>query len=134
MDRTVTINKMYTYTDPTWSTVDLSGFKVEATDGELGSIDETTYQIGTDALVCDTGPWIFGQKVLLPVGVISRVDVDGHRVFVNLTKDQIKNAPEFHESRWNDHTYRDELGTYYEPHVANRPAGPDFGKDDRSAF
>ena len=29
-----------------------------------------------------TGPWIFGRKVMLPAGVVSRVDVDAERVHV----------------------------------------------------
>jgi len=33
----------------------------------------------------DTGPWIFGKKVMLPAGVISRVDHDDEQVFVNRT-------------------------------------------------
>jgi hypothetical protein len=63
--------------------------------------------------VVDTGPWIFGKKVMLPAGVISRVDSDDEQVFVNRTKDQIKNAPEFDEDRDRDDTYRGQLGTYY---------------------
>jgi hypothetical protein len=127
MNRTTTLTDMYVWTEPTWAQIDLSGFHVEALDGEIGSIDQSTYKVGTDSIVCDTGPWIFGKKVMLPVGVINRIDESDHRVFVNLTKDQIKNAPEFDESRFSDHTYRDELGTYY---GTNRPVGPDYGKSD----
>ena len=35
------------------------------------------------------------------------------KVYVNRTKDEIKNAPEFDESRYQDVAYRDEIGTYY---------------------
>ncbi len=44
-------------------------------------------------LVVDTGPWIFGKKVLLPASVIQRIDLDDKKVYVRLTKDQIKAAP-----------------------------------------
>ena len=37
------------------------------------------------------------------------------RRFVNRTKDQIKNAPEFDENRYRDQGYLDELGSYYGP-------------------
>jgi hypothetical protein len=137
MDRTTTTTRTYAFTDPTWSSLDLSGFHVEALDGGIGAVDGTTYEVGTDSLVVDTGPWIFGKKVMLPAGVISRIDPDDHRIWVNLTKEQIQNAPEFDDSLRTDHGYRDQVGTYYEPYMAagaNRPAGPDFGKDDRSAF
>ena len=128
MNRSTTLTDMYVWTEPTWAHLDLSGFHVEALDGEIGSIDQATYKVGADSIVCDTGPWIFGKKVMLPVGVINRIDEGDHRVFVNLTKDQIKNAPEFDESRFSDTTYRDEVGTYY---GTNRPVGPDYGKSDK---
>ena len=53
--------------------------------------------------------------------------LDNRKVAVRLTKDQIKNAPEFDESRFHDRAHRDEVGSYY---GLNRPAGPDFGKSD----
>ena len=50
---------------------------------------------------------------MLPAGVIDRVDREEEKVFVNRTKDEIKNAPEFDETRYRDEQYRDELGGYY---------------------
>jgi hypothetical protein len=64
-------------------------------------------------LVVDTGPWIFGRKVMLPAGVVSGVDQQNKRVFVERTKEHIKNAPEFDNTKLTDMTYRDTLGTYY---------------------
>jgi hypothetical protein len=43
--------------------------------------------------VVDTGPWIFGKKVLLPAGTIDRVDSESGKLYVDLTKDQIKDSP-----------------------------------------
>ena len=53
--------------------------------------------------------------MLLPAGVIRDADFDSETVFVNRTKDQIKNAPEFDESRYRDEDYRTTLGGYYGP-------------------
>ena len=75
------------------------GYGVEAHDGSIGKVDDATYEVGSSYLVVDTGPWIFGKKVMLPAGVISRVDLDTETVFVNRTKDQIKNAPEYEEDK-----------------------------------
>jgi hypothetical protein len=94
---------------------DLSGFDVEALDGSIGKIDEAMYEAGRSYIVVDTGPWIFGKKVMLPAGVIRSIDVDDERVFVNRTKDEIKNAPEFDESLGSDESYRGSLGAYYGP-------------------
>ena len=94
--------------------LDLTGFKVEARDGGIGKVDEATYEAGGSFIVVDTGPWIFGKKVMLPAGVIRDVDPDTETVFVNRTKDQIKNAPEFDEKRYRDQDYRNEVGSYYD--------------------
>jgi hypothetical protein len=94
--------------------VDLTGFKVEATDGAIGKVDEATYETGSGYLVVDTGPWILGRKVMLPAGVIDRIDSDEEKVYVDLTKDEIKDSPEFDpDLHRDDSAYRDRLGSYY---------------------
>ena len=110
-----TINReTWTYpSDLTSGDIDLTGYKVEALDGDIGKIDEATYDTGTSYVVVDTGPWIFGKKVMLPASVIDRVEPTDEQVFVNRTKDEIKNAPEFDEDRHDDDAYRTELGSYY---------------------
>jgi len=92
----------------------LTGYRIEAIDGSIGKIDEASYEVGAGYLVVDTGPWIFGKKVLLPAGVIDRVDMQDRHLFVNRTKDEIQNAPEFDETRYTDSAYRTEIGSYYE--------------------
>jgi hypothetical protein len=104
--------ELWTFTVAT-PTVDLTGFKVEATDGGIGKVDEATYEAGGSFVVIDTGPWIFGKKVMLPAGVIRDIDLDTETIFVNLSKDEIKNAPEFDEKRYRDESYRNELAGYY---------------------
>jgi hypothetical protein len=93
--------------------LDLTGFSVEATDGGIGKVDEATYDTSSSYIVVDTGPWIFGKKVLLPAGVIERVDLDTETIFLNRTKDEIKNAPEFDEDVYRDEEYRRRVGAYY---------------------
>ena len=94
---------------------DVVGYDVEAIDGGIGKIDDATYDAGSSYVVVDTGPWIFGKKVMLPAGVIDRIDPNDEKVFVNRTKDEIKDAPEFDENRYRDDQYRDDLGSYYGP-------------------
>ena len=104
---------LWTYRNAELTGRDLTGFKVEAVDGDIGKIDEATNDVGGSYVVVDTGPWIFGKKVLLPAGLLRDVDLDAETVFVNRTKDEIKNAPEFDEDRYRDQGYRGELGGYY---------------------
>jgi hypothetical protein len=89
------------------------GYGVEAIDGSIGKIDETTTRAGSGYVIVDTGPWIFGKKVLLPAGVISDVDREMEKVYVDRTKDEIKNAPEFDESLMHDEMYHSRVGSYY---------------------
>ena len=93
--------------------VDLAGFEVEAVDGGIGKVDEATYDVGSSFLVIDTGPWIFGKKVLIPAGIVERVDLDSQTVFVSRPKDEIKDSPEFDEATYRDETYRNRVGDYY---------------------
>jgi hypothetical protein len=105
--------EIWTFTVAAPPNVDLTGFKVEARDGSLGKVDEATHEAGGSFIVVDTGPLIFGKKVMLPAGVIRDIDPDTETIFVDLTKDEIKNAPEFDEKTYRDQSYRDELGQYY---------------------
>jgi hypothetical protein len=92
---------------------DITGYEVEASDGSIGKVDEATYESGRSYLVVDTGPWIFGKKVMLPAGVVQRIDEEEQRVYVGRTKDEIKHAPEYDEARVDDE-YRRDLGSYYD--------------------
>ena len=96
---------------------DLSGYHVEALDGSIGKIDEATYEVGKSFIIVDTGPWIFHHKVMLPAGVVERVDEDDEKVWVNRTKEQIKDSPEYDVSRISDAGYHDQVGTTTAPVV-----------------
>ena len=116
MDRhtnTATVTRVWDYVDPAWSSVDLTGFGVEATDGSIGTIDESSHEVGASYLVVDTGPWIFGTKVMIPAGSVTSVNPDQRKVYVELSKDEIKDAPEFDEHALHDEAYRSRLGSYY---------------------
>ena len=104
---------MWTYTTSPAAGIDLTGYSVEARDGGIGKVDDATYDAGSSFVVVDTGPWIFGKKVMLPAGVIQSVDADTETVFVALTKDEIKDSPEYDESRRDDTAFREDLGSYY---------------------
>ena len=110
---TTRVTEIWVFSGTGWGdTTDNAGYKVEALDGSIGKVDKATNAVNGSYIVVDTGPWIFGKKVVLPAGVLDRVDLDEKKVFVNRTKDEIKNAPEFDEDRF-DQEYRDQLGTYY---------------------
>ncbi|MFJ7965518.1 PRC-barrel domain-containing protein [Streptomyces sp. NPDC096324] len=96
---------------------DLTGYKVEATDGSIGKVDKHSDDVGSAYLVVDTGVWIFGKHVLLPAGTVQRVDHEERKIYAALTKDQIKDSPEFDKDKHvGDAGYHDQIGTYYQGH------------------
>ncbi|MER5338283.1 PRC-barrel domain-containing protein [Micromonospora sp. NPDC002717] len=93
--------------------VDLVGYRVEATDGRIGSVDAASDDTDARWLVVDTGPWIFGRKVLLPVGTVTRVDHLDRTVHVDRTREQVKESPAFDPDAYGETDYRDRVGDYY---------------------
>lgn len=77
------------------------GVYTEGTDEKIGTVndvlvdDEGHFRY----LVVDLGFWIFGKKVLLPVGR-TRIDYGRDRVYaVGMTREQAEDLPEFDERR-----------------------------------
>lgn len=97
------------------------GYNVHATDGDIGKIDETTTQADRNHIVVDTGFWIFDKKRLIPAGAVIRVDHGDETVHVNMTKDQIKDAPDFDETRRDEDDFYRTHEDYYDPY---RYGGP----------
>lgn len=93
---------------------DLTGCKVEATDGHIGKVDDATDEVGAALIVVNCKPWLIGKHVVIPAGTVTRVDHDNETIHVGRTKGQIKNAPEYDpDVHKNDPTYRSNLGRYY---------------------
>lgn len=69
-------------------------------------------------LVVDLGFWIFGKKVLLPIGR-SRIDYNADRVYaMGMTREQAENLPEFSDRMAVDYDYEERVrGVYRTPGV-----------------
>jgi hypothetical protein len=124
MSERIVAAEMWAFRESRLADLDLSGHKVEALDGSIGKVAEESREVGARYIVVDTGPWILGKKVLLPAGIIERVDPDTETVFVDRTKEEIKNAPPFGESTVPGEVYRTELGDYYHGRRRIGPASP----------
>jgi hypothetical protein len=94
--------------------LDLTGFSVEAQDGGAGKVDEAGYEDGKSFLVVDTGPLVFGKKVLVPAALVRAVDTVAHSVELDLTKEELEAVPELEEERLDDDGYRAELGRHFD--------------------
>jgi hypothetical protein len=80
---------------------DFVGYDVEGSDGHsIGKVDKSSWDAGTAYLVVDTGFSIFGKrKRVIPAGLVERVDVAAEKIFVDLSKDVLKAAPDFDDKR-----------------------------------
>ncbi|WP_055600286.1 hypothetical protein [Streptomyces aureus] len=102
--------------------IDLTGWRVEAADGHIGKVDKHSDEVDDAYLVVDTGAWIFGKEVLIPASAVTRVDLEDYRIHLALTRQQVKDAPEFvSDKHLADQQYREEIGHHY------RTGGPFSG-------
>ncbi|MBN3885718.1 MAG: DUF2382 domain-containing protein [Nostoc sp.] len=94
------------------------GVYAQGTDEKIGTVsdvlvdDEGHFRY----LVVDLGFWIFGKKVLLPLGR-ARIDYNVDRVYtVGLTREQAEDLPEFDERQTLDYDYEERVrGVYRQP-------------------
>ncbi|MEU4266828.1 PRC-barrel domain-containing protein [Streptomyces sp. NPDC026092] len=102
--------------------IDLIGWRVEASDGHIGKVDKHSDEVDDAYLVVDTGPWIFGKEALIPASAVTRVDLEDHTIHLALSKEQVKDAPEFvSDKHLADRQYREEIAQHY------RTGGPFSG-------
>lgn len=100
---------------------DIKGFDVYAggNNEKIGSVhDALVDETGRFRyLVIDTGFWIFGKKVLLPIGRC-RIDADDRRVYATglASKKQAEDLPEYDERMTVDYDYEERVrGVYRTP-------------------
>lgn len=95
------------------------GFDVytEGTDTKIGTVNDVLVDEEEGRfryLVIEIGFWIFGKKVLLPVGQ-SRIDYNARRVYVSLSHEQAQALPEFNDSVTADYDYEEQVRGVYRP-------------------
>ncbi|MGA1843879.1 MAG: PRC-barrel domain-containing protein [bacterium] len=79
----------------------LEGYSIKAKDGTIGSVRDFFFddqQWTIRYLVVDTCNWLPGKKVLVPIQWITEVDWAGSKVHVDLTRETLKNYPEYDPS------------------------------------
>lgn len=124
-------------TDPHLRSVrDVTGYYIQATDGDLGHVEDFLVDDETWAIrycIVDTRNWLPGRKVLVSPEWIQRVSWEDSKVYVDLSKRHIEAAPEFdpsiplireHEERLYTHLGR----TKYWEREPKAPEGKPNGK------
>lgn len=99
------------------------GFLVQASDGALGSVLAANSKLRSSYLiVAAQEPWVGSRTVMLPAGVVDRVDRQARVIAVHCSREQVMNAPRFENDRYQDAAYRAEVGRYYAFSGRGRPA------------
>jgi uncharacterized protein (TIGR02271 family) len=116
---------------------DIKGMNVytQATNEKIGTVSDALVdeQGNFRYLVVDLGFWIFGKKVLLPVGR-SQIDYNSNRVYVvGMTKEQAEALPEFSELTALDYDYEEQVRGVYRTQttgsMAAVPSNPTYNRD-----
>lgn len=92
------------------------GHHIAATDGDIGHVEDFLVDEATWAIrymIVDTGNWWSGKKVLVSPGWIAHVDWDASKVEVDLTREQIRNSPEYDPSEPVQRGYETRLYGHY---------------------
>jgi len=98
------------------STAVVAGYYLEATDGEIGHVEQFIVDDESWAiryLEVDTTNWLPGKKVLLSPSWVKCVSWERSKVYVALTQEAIKSAPEYDESLQMTREYEDRLHRHY---------------------
>jgi hypothetical protein len=98
------------------STDDVTGYHIQASDGEIGHvedfiIDDANWSIRY--LLIDTVNWWPGKKVLLPPAWASDISWHQSKVFVDVNRQTIKEAPEYDSEKMVARDYEDRLFRHY---------------------
>jgi uncharacterized protein YrrD len=102
------------------STNNVSGYHIEATDGEIGHVVDFIIDTETWAiryLIIETGNWFTGKEVLISPKWIDEISWQELKVFINLTRESIKLSPEYTEENLLTREYEIQLHKYYNRHV-----------------
>jgi uncharacterized protein (TIGR02271 family) len=94
---------------------DVKDLDLYSGDDKIGSVNDVL--VDEDGhfryLIINTGAWIFGKKVMLPIGR-ARIDYNARRVYADgLTKEQVEQLPEFSDDLKLDHMQEERVRDVY---------------------
>jgi hypothetical protein len=98
------------------SVSEVTGYYVHATDDDIGHVEEFLIEDSTWAiryLVVDTRNWWPGKQVLVSPDWTRDISWNDRKVYVDLTRDQIKNGPEYDPTIAVNRAYEERLHGHY---------------------
>lgn len=113
-----------TFSDPSLSHLDDYSVYADG-DDKVGTVEDGLFDSTTGQfryLIVDTGVWIFGKKVLLPIGR-AQFDNSQKRVYVSgLTKEQVENLPKYDGTNNVDYDYEENVRGVYRENTVSQSA------------
>lgn len=107
---------------------ELTGYSLKATDGNAGTVKDFLFNDMTwtvQYLVVDTGAWLPGRRVLLNPSALEQPDWSHQAFPLNVSKEQVEEAPHVSDHEPVSTQYQDQLHAYYGWAVPPT-AGPTF--------
>jgi hypothetical protein len=98
------------------STSDVAHYHIEAKDGGIGHVEDFVIDDETWAIryiIVDTRNWWPGKRVLIAPQWIERISWSDSKVFIDLSREGIKQSPEFTDESTLTRDYEDALHRHY---------------------
>lgn len=110
-----------TEADKEWDThlrsvKEVIGYHIQASDGEIGHVEDFILEDVLEVIrymIIDTRNWLPGKKVLISPWWIEKVSWGDAKVYVDLTRELIKDSPEFDPSQPVNRKYEERLYDFY---------------------
>jgi len=99
-----------------WNASAMTGYAIKAANGKIGTVSDMLFEDVDWAIrwmVVDTGDWLPGRKVLLPVSALGQPDAEASHLPVNLTMRQIEESPDIDMSQAASSDIESRLLEYY---------------------
>jgi hypothetical protein len=109
------MTEVWNFREEALARVDVRGFDVRARDAEIGKVVQAIEAPSGGYLVIDPGVAMpLGKQVLLPAGLVDKVDLDRRRVVVRADRKQLENAPDYDPAQPLDDQSRSVFGNYFQ--------------------
>lgn len=98
------------------STTEVTGYHIQCMEGQLGHVEDLI--LDTDDwkirhVIVDTRNWLPGRKVMLPVDWMTHFSWSDRTAHIDLTQEQVKNAPEYDPRTPVNREYESRLYDFY---------------------
>lgn len=108
------MTEVWNFRDDALARIDLRGFDVRARDGAIGKVVQAIEGSAGGYLVVDPGVAMpLGRQLLVPAGLVEKVDVENKRVVVRADRKQLENAPEYDPAQPLEDPAESAFGSYF---------------------